>query len=765
MAKKGGRWLWSAGLCLAALLAWGGPGARGAEYSDVEGHWAQEAIERWSGSGVLKGYDDGRFGPNDPVSRGQLAEILYRLWGCGPREGHTFPDVAEGAWYHDGVVTMNACGVALNQGKNMFPDQDLTREEAFYMVARAFDIGYDLDVKEDPATEQVSKYISDGGEVEPAFWSRIATMLGYGYLHGSNGMLRPKDTVSRSEILTVIDNLFDLYISTPGDYTVPADQVALVTCPEVRLTYVPTKAYHESRVYLMAPADHNIIFAQREGNGKEIMLTIRGVSEDGVSWTEEGVGFIFIKDNGIHLSDARRVADLRFAGGVGIACCPYLIETPEQFIAMEDTAGPMETFANNKSRYFSLLSDIVLPENLHSLHVSWPVNPHLMGNGHTVTIHTEGGNELLKPEGTFPELGYGLFLDWSGECRDLVLEGSIHITIDRDYPWSIADIGGLTNKLHSGGVLENCTTRMDIQVDYTGEEELLVNVGGLVGEAKASRLLNCTAQGTVSLSVPEKNPTDPAVGGLVGGCTVEVSRTSPFPDEGKEPEIIYSGGEPTLLRGCGSSAAVSVRGGGHSNAGGVVGWMSYPAAVEKTIPAEAFSLVENCWSTATVSAAGADFQSDCGGIVGQFYAGVVRSSWARPTVSIAKDSNFQNTGSIAGCMDYRAELRDCWGDASGCQVSEGREHCGGIVGRMWGSVSNCWVLGAEGFAPENAISFASWTSGPVTGCTDMTALSPEERKAFLDTCGWDFETVWDRSGAYPILRGCDAAAQREIQGG
>lgn len=251
----------------------------------------------------------------------------------------------------------------------------------------------------------------------------------------------------------------------------------------------------------------------------------------------------------------------------------------------------------------------------------------------------------------------------------------------------------------------------------------------------------------------------------MGTCVLEVKWTHPFPDEGKEPEVIYSGGEPMLLQGCGSSASVSACGGYHVGVGGIVGDMSWPKATGREIPEEARCQVENCWSTATVSASGVGFQSDCGGIVGQIDEGMVRGCWASPTVFIATSSTFQNTGSIAGCLSESARVQDCWGNASGCQVSEGREHCGGIVGRMWGSVSNCWVLGAEGFAPENAISFASWTFGPVTGCGDMTALSPEERKAFLDTCGWDFETVWDRSGAYPILRGCDAAPQREAQGG
>ena len=63
-----------------------------ADYPDVEGHWARRAIARWSDSGILKGYPDGSFGPNDPVTRAQLSEVLYRIWGCEPKSGHTFED-------------------------------------------------------------------------------------------------------------------------------------------------------------------------------------------------------------------------------------------------------------------------------------------------------------------------------------------------------------------------------------------------------------------------------------------------------------------------------------------------------------------------------------------------------------------------------------------------------------------------------------------------------------------------------------------------
>lgn len=62
------------------------------------------------------------------------------------------------------------------------------------------------------------------------------------------------------------------------------------------------------------------------------------------------------------------MAGLNFVGGTGIACCPYLIETAEQFLALGSTPEPIETYGNSKSRYFSLVDDIELPENQPSIY-------------------------------------------------------------------------------------------------------------------------------------------------------------------------------------------------------------------------------------------------------------------------------------------------------------------------------------------------------------------------------------------------------------
>ena len=76
------------GLCVPSVLA--------AEigYSDTQGHWAEAAIKRWSGYGVVQGYGD-TFRPDASVTRAQMATILANVLGLTETNGNPFNDVAE----------------------------------------------------------------------------------------------------------------------------------------------------------------------------------------------------------------------------------------------------------------------------------------------------------------------------------------------------------------------------------------------------------------------------------------------------------------------------------------------------------------------------------------------------------------------------------------------------------------------------------------------------------------------------------------------
>ena len=134
---KGKRFLghWAGGVLMVLMMcAFLPTEARAASYSDVEGHWAQPAIERWSESGVLRGYEDGRFGPDDPMTRAESATVIYRIWGCQPREGLPYADLDPNAWYYDALTTMEHYEIALGRGDHIYPNEKLTREEACSMI-------------------------------------------------------------------------------------------------------------------------------------------------------------------------------------------------------------------------------------------------------------------------------------------------------------------------------------------------------------------------------------------------------------------------------------------------------------------------------------------------------------------------------------------------------------------------------------------------------------------------------------------------------
>lgn len=104
----------SALLTIAMLLALSVT-ASAAEFPDVPaGSTYAQAVQWVSQQGYINGYNDGRFGVNDNVTRAQLSAILYRAAGSPAASGTTrFPDVAATAYYA-GAASWAADGGLIN---------------------------------------------------------------------------------------------------------------------------------------------------------------------------------------------------------------------------------------------------------------------------------------------------------------------------------------------------------------------------------------------------------------------------------------------------------------------------------------------------------------------------------------------------------------------------------------------------------------------------------------------------------------------------
>ena len=701
-----------------------------AQYPDVtDEHWAKPYIDRWSDSGILKGYPDGKFHPDDPVTRGQLSAILYSILGVEPVDGYSYPDLAKTAWYYDAVTAMNYYRVTLNTDLNIKPDQPLSREEAIYMIASGF---RRADLSRD-RMRYSGKAPSDYAQVSDQFTEAVNTMLRLGHVRGgADGRLMPKDVVTRAQVITIINSMFDLYVTQPGTYHLTCGQNALVTCPNVTILMDNAAPGKSSNVYLSAKANKNVVIAN-DGGTEPAHVSFFATQKGENAWTLRGnVRESMVRTRTLSQSQS---FDGRYAAGFGFKSHPYLITTADQFALLAQRTDTLD-----RSVYFKLAADLALPDGMAPLSSADGAFPqtNLDGGGHSVTYRIQSRS--------YSSAGGGLFYGWHGPCENLTVKGTMDLTLSEK---AVQEGSG---KLYFGGFaayldreLTNCTADMDICVRYEGGSNVDLNVGGLAGFTQAAQLTGCTAAGTVKAVLPQ-GVGDVHVGGLVGGAAAV-----PF------ASIVSQGS----MTGCGSTGTVAAEGGYQTAVGGIVGLVTYLGDSAPTGSLKDDGIV-NCWSTARLSAAGAIFQSDCGGIVGQLNYGTLSGCWAKPVIALSGPT-YPNAGGVAGACYEGGTLSDCWVNGTGLP-SGGGVRSGGIVGRLrGGAVANSFALGTGPIGTVNAIAFAAVNDGSVSGSADLTGPSAAQRAAFLGTCGWDFVDTWEQTGGLPLLKNMDSVRQRAAQ--
>ena len=110
-----------------------------AELQELTGHYAQEAMALWHERGILHGYSDGTVRPNQVVTRSELAAILNRIFEYRAAVQHDYQDVQVNAWYIQDIQHLQAAGIMQGYTDHTFrPNQGVTRQEVITVLYRAF---------------------------------------------------------------------------------------------------------------------------------------------------------------------------------------------------------------------------------------------------------------------------------------------------------------------------------------------------------------------------------------------------------------------------------------------------------------------------------------------------------------------------------------------------------------------------------------------------------------------------------------------------
>lgn len=164
-----------------------------------EGEWYSEAI-RWAWlGGAMTGYEGtDLFGTGDPLTRAQLAQVLYNRAGAPEAEpADGFADVDAADWFAPAVAWASSEGLLTGYGDDVFgPDDALTREQLAVVFWRmAGEPAAEADLSEFPDGDETSAWA-----VEAMEWA-VSTGLLEGYT--DTGRLDPTGDLTRAQAATV----------------------------------------------------------------------------------------------------------------------------------------------------------------------------------------------------------------------------------------------------------------------------------------------------------------------------------------------------------------------------------------------------------------------------------------------------------------------------------------------------------------------------------------------------------------------------------
>lgn len=178
--------------------------------------WAYESIHALAARGLVAGFDDGRFGPGETITRAQLVTILARLENL-PMDytKSSFTDVDENDWFFQYVEAAYDAGLIAGIGNKQFaPNRYITRQELATILYRYMEYkGKNPDIT-------MNKVFTDQNSI--SYWASNAVnaVANAGIIAGyDNGAFGPMNNATRAEASTmiwrfiryIVDNSKDVY--------------------------------------------------------------------------------------------------------------------------------------------------------------------------------------------------------------------------------------------------------------------------------------------------------------------------------------------------------------------------------------------------------------------------------------------------------------------------------------------------------------------------------------------------------------------------
>ncbi|WP_139070819.1 S-layer homology domain-containing protein, partial [Paenibacillus sp. KS1] len=178
--------------------------------SDLVGHWAETQLRNWNSQGLIKGYSDGSFKPNNTITRGEFMALINRSFQFSQTTDISFIDLKESNWeYTDVQKAVREDYIYGYEDNSIRSSKPLSRQEAAVIVSKLLKMTDD---------EQAANVFNDASSI--AFWSKgkvgaaVSKKIIVGY---SDHTFKPKAYITRAEAVVMLDKAKSLILETTPD--------------------------------------------------------------------------------------------------------------------------------------------------------------------------------------------------------------------------------------------------------------------------------------------------------------------------------------------------------------------------------------------------------------------------------------------------------------------------------------------------------------------------------------------------------------------
>ncbi len=179
------------------------------EFVDVpKDHWAEQGIHEMASLGVISGTGDDRYDMDANLQRGDLAAMLFRLSNGDAEYTSSFEDVPADKYYAKSVVWASEVGIVRGDGNGRFrPENSITREElAVVLFNYANLLHLDTSVNSGALND-----FTDGGQTNGWAQDGMAWCINHGILSGrGGGILDPGAKITRAETAVMLQRFLVL---------------------------------------------------------------------------------------------------------------------------------------------------------------------------------------------------------------------------------------------------------------------------------------------------------------------------------------------------------------------------------------------------------------------------------------------------------------------------------------------------------------------------------------------------------------------------